>query len=126
MKLDLKLHGNILLAHLGGRLDVNNVREIEKEIFTFAADKMSGHVIFNLGEVEFISSSGVALFVAIMSKLRQTGKKFVICNLSSQVKKVLELVEMMSIFEIFKDENDAFEYLSNNSFDLPLNTENNN
>jgi anti-anti-sigma factor len=112
MELNFSKKENIVTVYLQGRVDVYMAQEIEKEINRLLSAELSSHLIFNLNDVEYMSSSGIALLVTIMNRQRQKGKKFVICNLSGPVKKILEVVEMTLLFEIHKTESEAVEYLS--------------
>jgi len=111
MELNLKKLENTIVIYPQGRLDVHLTEEIEKEISLLIADETSSHLLLNLREVEYMSSSGVALFVSTMNTLQQRGKQFALCDLNSSVRKILDLVEMTTLFKIFNTENEACEFL---------------
>lgn len=112
MKLSYIKFENTVVVYPAGRLDVHLSLEIEKEINLLIKSETARHFVFNLQDVEYLSSSGLTLFLSVMNSLKLKGKKFIICNPSCSVTKIIELVEMTSLFEIFKTEKDAFEFLS--------------
>jgi len=112
MKLNIKKNQDTIVLYLNGRLDVHNIEEIEKEIRALLDEEPSSHFIINLQDIDYVCSSGLGLFVSIKDIIKQREKKFGVCGLKSSVKRIMELVEMNVLFNIFEDEKEAFEYLS--------------
>jgi len=111
MELDIKKHENIIVVYLKERFDVHLTEKVEKEFSKLLDEETSSHFILNLHDVEYLSSSGIGLFVSIMVKLKKRDKKIVLCELNSSVKKIIELVEMTRLFNICRNEAEAFEFL---------------
>ena len=115
MELNYKKNQNVVVVYPKGRLDVNQVDVMEKEIKTLLDSETSSHFILNLKDIDYVSSSGIGLLVNVMNILRQRGKTFCICELNSSVKRIMEIVEMNTLLHIFRDESEAFEFLNMNS-----------
>lgn len=113
MELNLKKNGNAIIIYLEGRLDVHLSADIEKEINKLIAAESASHFILNLKDVEYMSSSGLRIFVSTMRILKERKRKLVLCNMNSAVRKIFEVVELTDMFDIFNNENDALEYLKN-------------
>ena len=113
MGLNFTKNQNTIIIQLRGRLDIHLTEQIEKEITKLLAVEKSSHIIFNLHDVEYVSSSGLRLFVTVKTLLKQRGNQFVICNLNSSVRKILDVVELNGLFRVFKTENEAVEFLTN-------------
>ncbi len=111
MKLNFEKKENIIIVHLEGRFDVYVSEEHEKAISLLLADELSSHLILELQAVEYLTSSGIGMFVTIMNKLKQRERKMAICGLNEIVAKILEVVEMAEFFPVFKNEDEAFEFL---------------
>ena len=112
MKLNVLKNRNVVIVYLNGRIDVHLSKIIEEEACILIDAESANHFIFDFQRVEYISSSGLTMLLSIMTKLKKDRKTFVLCNLSSSVKKILELVEMTSIFNIYKNEKEAVESLN--------------
>jgi len=112
MGLNLIKNENIIIVYLRGRLDIHKTEEIEKEINLLLSKEKSSHFIFNLKDVEYVSSSGLRLFVSVITLLRQRNKQLILCSLNHSVRKILDVVELNGLFRIFKTENEAVEFLS--------------
>ena len=111
MDLNLKKAGNEIIIYLEGRLDVHLSADIEKEINKLIVAEPSCNFILNLKDVEYMSSSGLRIFVSTMRILKESKRKLVLCNMNNAVKKIFEVVELTDMFDIFNSENEALEFL---------------
>lgn len=109
MSLKTKKIGNVIVIYLGGRLDVHFSADIEKGINQIIKDEPDCHLLLNLDEVEYMSSSGLRIFVSTMRILKDNRKKLKLCNINSAVKKIFEVVELMEMFDIYESEESAIE-----------------
>jgi len=111
MDLNVKKNGNVTTIYLQGRLDVHLSADIEKEINRLITTETSSNFILNLKEVEYMSSSGLRIFVSTMRILKETKRKLVLCEMNNAVRKIFEVVELTDMFDIFNSENEALEFL---------------
>jgi anti-anti-sigma factor len=109
MDLKTKKVNNIIVIYLAGRLDVHLSADIEKEINKIINDETSSHLLLNLRDVEYMSSSGLRIFVSTMRILKETKRKLKLCNMNNAVKKIFEVVELMDMFDIYDNEEDALQ-----------------
>ncbi|MEB3358805.1 MAG: STAS domain-containing protein [Synechococcales bacterium] len=65
------------------------------------------HVVVNLGQVNFIDSSGLTSLVAGMRDADKVNGSFRICDVHPEAKLVFEVTMMDSVFEIFDSEDEA-------------------
>ncbi len=107
MELKTKKVDNVVEIFLSGRLDVHLSAEIEKEINNIIQNQPDKHLLLNLKEVEYMSSSGLRIFVSTMRILKESKRKLKLCNMNSAVKKIFEVVELMDMFDIHENEDDA-------------------
>ncbi len=112
MELNQKKINNVVIIYLSGRLDVHLSAEIEKEINTVIQNEPDCHLLLNLKDVEYMSSSGLRIFVSTMRILKETKRKLKLCEMNSAVKKIFEVVELMDMFDIFDNEDDAVKSFS--------------
>lgn len=112
MELRTKKANNAMVIYLSGRLDVHLSADIEKEINTIIKDYPDLHLVLNLEDVEYMSSSGLRIFVSTMRILKDNNKKLKLCNINSAVKKIFEVVELMDMFDVYENENLAVDSLA--------------
>ena len=109
MELKTKKVGNVIIVYLNGRLDVHLSADVEKGINKIIKEGPECHLLLNLYDVEYMSSSGLRIFVSTMRILKDNKKKLKLCNINSAVKKIFEVVELMEMFDIYDSEQAALE-----------------
>ena len=91
-----------------GRLDISTFWQFRLKLQE-SISKLSRHVIVNLGQVNFIDSSGLTSLVAGMRDADKVKGSFRICNVHSEAKLVFEVTMMDTVFKIFETEEEALE-----------------
>nr|WP_199306566.1 STAS domain-containing protein [Anabaena sphaerica] len=89
-----------------GRLDITTAWQFRLKLQE-CISKLSRHVLVNLGEVNFIDSSGLTSLVAGMRDADKAKGSFRICNVHPDAKLVFEVTMMDTVFEIFETEDEA-------------------
>jgi anti-sigma B factor antagonist len=107
MPLQIKKINNIIILSLTGRLDVQYSIHIENEIYQLIQDEKDYHFLLNLADVSYMSSSGIRIFVSTMRILKETGRKLKLCSLSEPVRKIFEIVELLDMFDVYNNEEEA-------------------
>ncbi|WP_414587713.1 STAS domain-containing protein [Scytonema sp. PCC 10023] len=98
----------VIVLTPAGRLDISTVWQFRLKLQE-SISKLSRHVIVNLGQVNFIDSSGLTSLVAGMRDADKVKGSFRICNLHPEAKLVFEITMMDTVFEIFETEEEALE-----------------
>lgn len=96
-----------------GRLDITTAWQFRLKLQE-CISKLSRHVVVNLGQVNFIDSSGLTSLVAGMRDADKVNGSFRICNVHPEAKLVFEVTMMDSVFEIFDTEDEALEGVPRN------------
>ncbi|MTJ09802.1 STAS domain-containing protein [Anabaena sp. UHCC 0253] len=86
-----------------GRLDITTAWQFRLKLQE-CISKHSPHVVVNLGQVNFIDSSGLTSLVAGMRDADKVQGSFRICNVHPEAKLVFEVTMMDTVFEIFDTE----------------------
>ncbi len=98
----------VLTPH--GRLDITTAWQFRLKLQE-CISKLSQHIVVNLGQVNFIDSSGLTSLVAGMRDADKVQGSFRICDVHPEAKLVFEVTMMDSVFEIFDTEAAALEGL---------------
>lgn len=106
--MDIKIDriGKNVLVKLAGRLDITQSDEVETALVK-EVQNGDGDMIINLGQISYISSSGIRIFVGMVRELGRQGRKLKLCNITPPVKKVFDVVELMDLFEVYNSEEEA-------------------
>jgi anti-sigma B factor antagonist len=101
--------GNIVIVLTpSGRLDITTAWQFRLNLQE-CISKLSRHVVVNLGQVNFIDSSGLTSLVAGMRDADKIKGSFRICDVHPEAKLVFEVTMMDTVFEIFETEEEALE-----------------
>ncbi|EHQ05394.1 MAG: STAS domain-containing protein [Leptonema illini] len=98
-----------LVVYLEGRLDVTVATEVEEQLIKLIDDEGEKHIILNLEQVEYMSSSGFRACIAILRKLKQRDGSLKLCNIRPSVKRIFDVIELTSLFDIFDSEDAALQ-----------------
>ncbi|HYU45568.1 MAG TPA: STAS domain-containing protein [Terriglobales bacterium] len=69
-----------------------------------AALAQSPKVVLNLGEVNYIDSGGLGTLVSLYTTARNAGGALKLARLTDRVGDLLQVTKLVSIFEVFKNE----------------------
>ena len=92
-------NGNPVVAHLQGRLDTAAAVEVTPD-FQALAEQAAGHIILDCTELEYISSSGLRLFLGLRKESAAKGGKLQVSNINNDIRQVFMMTGFISLFEI--------------------------
>src|SRR5215831_12848015 len=69
----------------------------------------SRHFVLNLGNVEYIDSSGLGQLITIWSSVRNKGGHMTVLNPTKRVERLFEITRLNKVFEILQSEPEAIE-----------------
>jgi len=97
--IEIKENNGGMLAILNGRLDTPAAVKAQQEIGPLLenADK---EIIFDCTNLEYISSSGLRLFLTIRKEASAKGGKVIIENINDEIRKVFMMTGFFNLFEI--------------------------
>jgi anti-sigma B factor antagonist len=94
----VKLSGNLM--------EKNQANDLMEEIANDIS-KNSKLFIIDMKEMEYLNSSGLSVFLNILTKSRKAGGDTVLCHVSEKVKKVFSITRLTEVFTIIDDEESA-------------------
>lgn len=95
------------IAYLHGRLDVAISGEIEESLMTTLDAKGIKHLILNMADVEYMSSSGFRVMIALLRKLKDLEGTLKICAVRPAVKRIFDVIELTTLFDMYDTEKEA-------------------
>jgi anti-sigma B factor antagonist len=106
MKFNKRDEGGVVILSLSGRLDLNSGGKLKEEIKGLIEnEKTSIHL--NLGDVEFVNSSGLGALVSVMKEIRLRRGRLTLSDLADYVREIFDITQLSHIFEIFSTEEEA-------------------
>ena len=83
------------------------VKEVENSIAN-----NGNQFVLNLDKLEYMNSSGLNVFVSILTKSRNAGGDVIICCVPEKINQLLIITKLNSVFTVTETENEAVEKLS--------------
>jgi anti-sigma B factor antagonist len=99
--------GDIAILDLSGRITLGEGNVMLREIIRELTDKGTMKVLLNLGEVQYVDSSGVGELVRTYTTVRNRGGELKLVNLSQRVNDLLQMTKLYAVFDVAKDEASA-------------------
>jgi anti-sigma B factor antagonist len=97
---------SVTVVDIEGVLDINTVGEFEailQELFK----KKQYKIVLNMKKLTYISSAGFGVLMSIIKDVRKNRGDIKIANVSADIYKVFDLLELPGLFHILKTEQDA-------------------
>jgi len=91
--------GKYIHIKIVGRIDTSNYEVFSDELQVFI-DEGKKFLIFDLEGLEYISSSGLRIFLKVLKSLRAVEGDVVLCCLNNKIKSVFEISGFLSFFNL--------------------------
>ena len=99
MQININTQGKETVATLIGRLDTPASIELAEQ-FDILAGKAGGTVVLDCSQLEYISSSGLRLFLTLRKAAASKGGKVIVRGINSDVRSVFMITGFLNLFEI--------------------------
>lgn len=108
MSLKIEDKGKAKVVSLSGKMDVGLSMTVESELEELV-DSGGINLILEISNVEYLSSSGIRVFIAIMRKIKDKQGKIVLADVPETIKKILRTVDLENLFEVYDSVDKALE-----------------
>jgi anti-sigma B factor antagonist len=92
----------MVLAEFSGKLSDERVSALRQDLDAALADPHCSSLVLDLSGATFLDSSGIGFLVALASRLKAGGRQLLLRDPSSQVRKTLELVRLITYFSVLE------------------------
>jgi anti-sigma B factor antagonist len=99
MEITQKEEKGVISISIKGRLDADSAPEAEKVVKEALAGP-TNRVLFNLGDLEYLSSAGLRVLLSATKEMRRRDGKIVLCSLNEFVKEIFEVSGFQSLIPI--------------------------
>jgi anti-sigma B factor antagonist len=99
MKITIAEQNDGMVATIEGRLDTPAAIKAQQEI-TPLLENADKTITLNCKDLEYISSSGLRLFLTLRKEAAAKGGKVIISNINDEIKKVFMMTGFFNLFEI--------------------------
>ena len=111
MEAKVENRDGVYVVSLSGQMDFESADSLKAQCLQALGQK---NVIFNLGQLNFVGSSGITPFLELLQEMsRQLGGRFKICSVGIEFMRLFESETSGGGIEIYRDVTDAHRsYLS--------------
>jgi anti-sigma B factor antagonist len=107
MKVSSRQVDGVTILDLSGRITLGEgsvqLRDAVRELLA----KGQKHVLLNLGDVNYIDSSGIGELVSAYTTARNQGGELKLLNLTKKVHDLLQITKLYTVFDVKDDEASA-------------------
>ena len=96
---------------ISGSLDSNTAPELQQRIDDAMNDAVTTTII-DFKDLDFLSSAGLRVIFKTKKFMDDNGGKLFLVNLQPQIKKVFEIIKALDGMDVFKDQDEMDEYLT--------------
>ena len=107
MQTAIRQVGGVTVVDISGRITLGEGNVILREIVRDLAEKGANAIVLNLGEVQYIDSSGIGELVKAHTTIRNQGGQLKLTNLNKRLHDLLQMTRLSAVFDIQKDETSA-------------------
>lgn len=100
--------GSVSVLNVKGFLDAHTAPELENA-FNGLVDDKQYKVVVNFGNLQYISSAGLGVFMAYVETMRENGGDIKFCGLREDVYNIFDLLGFPLLYEFYKDEKAAID-----------------
>jgi anti-anti-sigma factor len=103
--------GSVSIIDLQGEINAA-LEEALKNAYAEAIGPNPSAILLNLSDVEYITSTGMAVLVGLLAQAHQANRRLAACGLNEHYREVFQITRMTDFMEIFPDEASALNQLS--------------
>jgi anti-sigma B factor antagonist len=107
MKFATRHVGGITVLDLSGKITLGEgsvtIRDAVRDVLATG----SNQILLNLGDVNYIDSSGIGELVSALTAVKNAGGSLKLLQLTKKVKDLLQITKLYTVFDIFDDEAEA-------------------
>jgi len=100
-------YSGITLVDLSGRISLGDGSALLRKTVRDLLEEGRTKIILNLGDVNYIDSSGIGELVSGFTAVRNRGGELKLLNLTKKVNDLLQITKLFTVFDVFNDEASA-------------------
>jgi len=107
MKTEVKDVGSVTIIRPIGKITIGEGDVKLREAVEACLGKDRKKLIVDLAKVSFMDSSGVGELVGCFTTVANRGGKMKLLSLTKKIRDLLQITQLVTVFEVYKDENEA-------------------
>ena len=104
MKSSTRQVDGVTIVDLSGRITLGEGSVVLRDTVRDLLSKGQKKILLNLGDVNYIDSSGIGELVSGFTSVANQGGTLKLLGLTKRVKDLLQITKLYTVFEVFDDE----------------------
>jgi len=107
MKSNTRQIDGVTIVDISGRITLGEGSIILRDTVRDLISKGNKKILLNLGDVNYIDSSGIGELVSAFTTVRNQGGELKLLNLTKKVHDLLQITKLYTVFDVKDDETSA-------------------
>jgi anti-sigma B factor antagonist len=107
MKIETRTVGDVKILDCSGKITLGEGTMVVRNTVRDLLKGENKKIILNLGEVNYIDSSGIGELVSTYTTVSSSGGQLKLLNLTKKIQELLAITKLLTVFHVFNDEQDA-------------------
>ena len=107
MKITVRNKGGVSIIDLKGKITIGKGDIALREAVHEALDAGARNLLVNLEGVTTVDSSGIGELVSAFTTVTNRGGKLKLLHMPAKVADILQITQLITVFEVFDDEDEA-------------------
>ena len=101
--------GEVVILDLSGKITIGEGSVQLRDAVEKLLEAGRNRIVLNLAGVSYVDSSGIGELVSRYTTTKNTGGRLKLLNLPKKIKDLLMITKLLTVFEIYEDEQAALE-----------------
>ncbi len=107
LKATARESGGVTVIDLSGRITLGEGSALLRETLRDLLKKGQKNIVLNLGDVNYIDSSGIGELVSGFTSVKNQGGELKLLHLTKKVHDLLQITKLYTVFDVHSDEHAA-------------------
>jgi anti-sigma B factor antagonist len=99
--------GQVTVVDFSGRITLGEGSALLRKTVRTLLDEQRTLLLINLGDVDYIDSSGIGELVSAFTAVKNRGGELKLLNLTKKVRDLLQITKLYTVFDVHSDERTA-------------------
>jgi anti-sigma B factor antagonist len=96
--------GGVTVVDISGRIELGEESAAVRDLVSKLLNNGDKQILLNLGDVNYIDSSGLGALVSSFTSVRKQGGELKLLNLTDRVTDLMQMTKLYTVFDIKDDE----------------------
>ncbi len=107
LKISERQVGDVTILNLEGKITIGEGSVALRTAVRRLLSEGKKKILLNLGGVSYIDSSGIGELVSSFTTVNKDGGSLKLLNLTQKVQDLLAITKLLTVFDVYEDENEA-------------------